>query len=759
MVPRCRAAILFAMRIASIGGGPAGLYFSILLKKAFPPVEIDIYERNRPDDTFGWGVVFSDETLGNFEKADPESYRAITGAFRYWGEIDTYIGDACVRSTGHGFCGMSRKRLLQLLQARATELGVRMHFQSEILDEREVGPADLVLACDGVNSSLRKRHEQHFRPAIRLGTCRFAWLGTTKEFEAFTFLFRENEHGLWQIHAYPFEKGLSTFIVECHEDVWKRAGFERASEAETCEYFQKLFADVLDGHPILSNRSVWRVFPEVRCERWSHGNVVLMGDSAHTAHFSIGSGTKLAMEDAIALCEAFRAHGLGDVPKVLAAYERARRVEVSKLQRVARTSQQWFEECARYVKQDPVQFTFNLMTRSRRITWDNLAVRDAQLIERTRVEFARRTGVRIEAGARAPEPMFTPFQLRELRLRNRVVVSPMCQYTAVDGVPNDWHLVHLGSRAVGGAGLVIAEMTNVSPEGRITLGCAGLWNDAQESAWRRVVEFVHTHSAARVGIQIAHAGRKASCSVPWEGDAPLADARAWTALGPSADPFGPNWPAPKAMERADMERVRDLFVASVQRADRAGFDLVELHMAHGYLLSSFLSPLSNRRADEYGGALENRLRFPLEVALAARKAWPAHKPLAVRLSATDWLDEQGGFTLAEAVVVARELKRIGVDLIDVSSAGNTPLSRPEYGRMYQLGLADTLRHEAEIPVMSVGGFQNADHANSAIAAGRADLVAIARAHLADPYLTLHAAEKYGYDDPHWPLQYLAAKPR
>ncbi|MFM7296044.1 MAG: FAD-dependent monooxygenase, partial [Planctomycetota bacterium] len=429
---------------------------------------------------------------------------------------------------------------------------------------------DLVLACDGVNSSLRKRHEQHFRPAIRLGTCRFAWLGTTKEFEAFTFLFRENEHGLWQIHAYPFEKGLSTFIVECHEDVWKRAGFERASEAETCAYFQKLFADVLDGHPILSNRSVWRVFPEVRCERWSHGNVVLMGDSAHTAHFSIGSGTKLAMEDAIALCEAFRAHGLGDVPKVLAAYERSRRVEVSKLQRVARTSQQWFEECARYVKQDPVQFTFNLMTRSRRITWDNLAVRDAQLIERTRVEFARRTGVRIEAGARPPEPMFTPFQLRELRLRNRVVVSPMCQYTAVDGVPNDWHLVHLGSRAVGGAGLVIAEMTNVSPEGRITLGCAGLWNDAQESAWRRVVEFVHTHSAARVGIQIAHAGRKASCSVPWEGDAPLADARAWTALGPSADPFGPNWPAPKAMERADMERVRDLFVASVQRADRAG---------------------------------------------------------------------------------------------------------------------------------------------------------------------------------------------
>ena len=747
------------MRIASIGGGPAGLYFSILLKKTFPEVELDIYERNRADDTFGWGVVFSDETLGNFEKADPESYRAITSEFRYWGEIDTYIGADCVRSSGHGFCGMSRKKLLQLLQRRASELGVRMHFQKEILDEREVGPADLVLACDGVNSLLRKRHEAHFRPTIRLGKCRFAWLGTTKEFEAFTFIFRENEHGLWQIHAYPFEKGLSTFIVECHEDVWKRAGFEHQSEAETCAYFQKLFADVLDGHPILSNRSVWRVFPEVRCERWSHGNVVLMGDSAHTAHFSIGSGTKLAMEDAIALWDAFKAHGTGDVPKVLAAYEAARRVDVSKLQRVARTSQDWFEQCARYVRQDPVQFTFNLMTRSRRITWDNLAVRDPKLIVRTREEFAKQAGVAVPSGARAPEPMFTPLKLRELRLRNRVAVSPMCQYTAVDGVPNDWHLVHLGSRAVGGAGLVLAEMTNVSPEGRITLGCAGLWNDAQESAWRRVVEFVHTHSSARIGIQIAHAGRKASCSLPWEGDAPLADARAWTALGPSADPFAPHWPTPKAMTRADMARVRDAFVASVQRADRAGFDIVELHMAHGYLLSSFLSPLSNRRRDDYGGSLENRMRYPLEVVEAVRRVWPGHKPLAVRISATDWLDEQGGFTLAEAIVVARELKSRGVDLIDVSSAGNTPLSRPEYGRMYQLGLADAIRHEVGIPVMSVGGFQSADHANSAIAAGRADLVAIARAHLADPYLSLHAAAHYGYDDPDWPLQYLAAKPR
>ncbi|NUP95592.1 MAG: FAD-dependent monooxygenase [Planctomycetaceae bacterium] len=747
------------MRIACIGGGPAGLYFSILLKKSFPAVEVDIYERNKADDTFGWGVVFSDETLGNFEKADPESYAAITSEFRYWGDIDTQIGGQWVRSTGHGFCGMSRKRLLQILQKRASDLGARLHFQKEILDEREVGPADLILACDGVNSLIRKRHEQHFRPQIRWGKCRFAWLGTTKELSAFTFLFRENQHGLWQIHAYPFEKGLSTFIVECHEDVWKRAGFEHATEEQTCAYFRELFADVLDGHPLLANRSLWRIFPEIRCENWSHGNVVLMGDAVHTAHFSIGSGTKLAMEDAIALHEAFRAHGLASVPKVLAAYESSRRIDVAKLQRVARTSQQWFEECARYIRQDPVEFTFNLMTRSRRITWDNLAVRDPALIDRTREEFARKAGVRVAEGARAPEPMFTPFQLRDLRLRNRVVVSPMCQYTAVHGVPNDWHLVHLGSRAVGGAGLVIAEMTNVSPEGRITHGCAGLWNDPQEQAWRRIVEFVHTHTAARIGIQIAHAGRKGSCLAPWSGDAPLDDARAWPTLGPSADPFGPKWPAPKAMDRSDMERVRDAFADSLRRADRAGFDLAELHMAHGYLLSSFLSPLSNRRTDDYGGSLANRMRFPLEVAEHARKAWPSHKPLAVRLSATDWLDDEGGFTLAEAVVVARELKARGIDLIDVSSAGNTPLSRPEYGRMYQLGLADTIRHEVGIPVLSVGGFLSPDHANSAIAAGRADLVAIARAHLSDPYLTLHAGSKYGFDDPDWPVQYLAAKPR
>jgi anthraniloyl-CoA monooxygenase len=747
------------MRIASIGGGPAGLYFSLLMKKAFPKVDIDIYERNQAGDTFGWGVVFSDETLGNFERSDAQTYAEIRRNFAYWGDIDTYVGGTCVRSSGHGFCGMARKTLLSIFHERCRELGVRLHFGEEVNDETTLGPAQLILAADGVNSVLRTRHAQHFKPVLRWGKCRFAWLGTTKPLSAFTFIFRENEHGLWQIHAYPFQSDLSTFIVECHEDVWRRSGLDKADEAQTLRYFEALFADYLQGHPLLANRSVWRVFPEVKCERWSHGNLVLMGDSAHTAHFSIGSGTKLAMEDAIALCAAFREHGLEDVPRVLEAYESSRRIEVAKLQRVARTSQDWFEQTARYMKQPPLQFTFNLMTRSRRITWDNLALRDPKLIGDVRTWFAQAADAPVRAGKPAPAPMFTPLQLRGLRLRNRVVVSSMCQYSAVDGAPNDWHLVHLGSRAVGGAALVMTEMTDVTPDGRITLGCAGLWSDEQERAWRRVVDFVHTHSQAAIGMQLAHAGRKGSCNLPWEGDDPLRDARAWTTLAPSPDPFNTGWPAPKAMTRVDMDDVRDAFVAAAKRCERAGFDLVELHLAHGYLLSSFLSPLSNSRTDEYGGSLDNRMRFPLEVFAAVRAAWPAHKPLAARISASDWLDDEGGFTLDEAVDVSKALERAGCDLIDVSSGGNSPRSKPEYGRMYQVGFAERIRFEVDVPVMTVGGVMSPDHVNSVVAAGRADLCAIARAHLTDPYLTLRGATQYGFDEPAWPLQYLPAKPR
>ncbi len=747
------------MRIAVLGGGPAGLYFSILMKKAHPRALITVHERNRADDTFGWGVVFSDETLGNFETADPESYREIRKNFAYWSDIETWFADTCVRSTGHGFCGLARKKLLEILHARCRELGVTLSFQHEITERSQLGDVDLILAADGINSTLRAQFAQHFEPTLDWRKCKFCWLGTTKPLAAFTFLFRENEHGLFQVHAYPFEKGLSTFIVECHDDTWKRAGLDRASEADTVAYCQKLFADHLEGHALLTNRSQWRSFPTVRNARWHYENIVLVGDAAHTAHFSIGSGTKLAMEDSIALANAFQEHGTSDVPRVLAAYEESRRLDVLKTQKAAQTSLEWFENSRRYLSQHPLQFTFNLMTRSKRITYDNLAKRDPALVKRVTEWFADANGLPRGRDGSAPPPMFAPLTLRKLTLANRVVVSPMCQYSAEDGTPGDWHLVHLGSRAIGGAGLVIAEMTNVSAEGRITHSCTGIYTDAHAAAWKRIVDFVHENSQAKIGLQLGHAGRKASCHLPWEGDSPLRDATAWTAIGPSADPFGPGWPTPRAMNRSDMDRVREEYVQAARRSERAGFDLIEIHMAHGYLLSSFLSPLSNSRTDEYGGSLANRMRFPLEVFDAVRAAWPEHRPIAVRISATDWLDDQGGLTLDESVVIARTLKEHGCDLIDVSSAGNTPLSHPEYGRMYQVPFAERIRAEAGVPVLAVGAIQGPDHVNTVLAAGRADLCALARPHLAQPYLTLDAAAAYGFVEQRWPKQYLAAKPR
>ncbi len=747
------------MRIACLGGGPAGLYFAILMKKQLPSAEITVYERNQADDTFGWGVVFSDETLGKFEEADPESFALIRQSFAYWSDIETYFGDTCVRSTGHGFCGLARKRLLQIFHARCRELGVALKFQTELTDDAQLAGFDLILAADGINSIVRKKHAQHFQPSFDWRTARFCWLGTTKPLRAFTFIFRENEHGLFQIHAYPFEDQLSTFIVETHEDTWKRAGLDQASEAQTIAYCEKLFADHLDGHRLLANRSIWRAFPTIRCERWHHENIVLVGDAVHTAHFSIGSGTKLAMEDSIALAAEFAARGTRDVPAVLAAYEAARKLDVLKTQRAAQTSLEWFENSRRYLKQHPLAFTFNLMTRSKRITYDNLRKRDPELVRRVTEQYGAEHGVRRSADGTMPPPMFAPLKLRELTLENRIVVSPMCQYSAHDGVPNDWHLVHLGSRAVGGAGLVIAEMTNVSAQGRISLGCTGIWNEEQSHAWKRVVDFVHASSRSKIGLQLGHAGRKASCNLPWEGDDPLRDSRAWTAIGPSAEPFDRGWPAPREMDRADMQRVLEEYVRATSLADAAGFDLVELHMAHGYLLSSFLSPLSNRRTDAYGGTLERRMRFPLEVFDAVRARWPARKPLFVRISATDWLDDQGGQTASESVELARQLKRHGCDLLDVSTAGNSPRSKPDYGRMYQVPFAERIRYEAEIPVMAVGAIQGADHANTVLAAGRADLCALARPHLFDPYLTLHAAAAYGHHELSWPKPYLAVQPK
>ena len=756
------------MRIVSIGGGPAGLYFTLLIKKAFPEVEAAVYERNRPEDTFGWGVVFSDETLGAFEEADPESFAQITSKFRYWRDIETFYAGAKTVSTGHGFCALSRRELLQILHARCEAVGVELHFEHEVASLEDCKNADLILGADGVNSWLRGELAEHFKPELDWRHCRFTWLGTDKPLDAFTFIFEPTEHGLFQVHAYPFTDGLGTFIVECRDDVWRRAGLEGASEEETIRFCQELFADFLGPHRLLGNRSIWRQFPTVRCQTWRHENVVLLGDAAHTAHFSIGSGTKLAMEDAIALADEFIKHGTDDVPKVLEEYEENRWVDVLKLQKAAQTSLEWFENSARYMEQTPERLAFNLMTRSKRITWDNLALRDPQLIDDVARDFREQNKEHLTSSAgtgdeatRVP-PIFFPYQLTgqsgDLRLENRIVVSPMCQYSAEDGVVSDWHLVHYGSRAIGGAGLIITEMTDVSAEGRISLGCAGLWNDEHEAAWARIVDFVHERSDAKIGLQLAHAGRKASMHHPWNADdRPLTDDEGgWQSLAPSAEPFHEGWPAPKEMDRDDLERVKMSFVEAARRAERAGFDLVELHMAHGYLLSSFLSPLSNHRRDEYGGSLENRMRYPLEVYEAVREVWS--KPLLVRVSASDWLGERGQ-TIDDTVELARRLKALGCPLIDVSSAGNSPESEVLYGRMYQVPFAEQIRYEAEMPVMAVGAILGADHANTVLAAGRADLVAMARPHLRNPYLTLHAHEHYEQWQAPWPGQYVRGAPQ
>jgi anthraniloyl-CoA monooxygenase len=749
------------MNVVSIGGGPAGLYFAILMKKAHPESSIRVLERNRPEDTFGFGVVFSDETLANFEAADAESYRRLTAGFRTWRDIHTYYRGECTVSRGHGFAAMSRQRLLLLLQERCRELGVEIEFEREVRSLAELSGADLVIGADGVNSFVRRELAERFRPTIEEGACRFCWLGTDKPLEAFTFIFEQTEHGLFQVHAYPYDEARGTWIVECREEAWRRAGLADSSEEETVAFCEELFADHLGGHRLFANRSIWRRFPTVRCETWVADRVVLLGDAAHTAHFSIGSGTKLAMEDAMALAAAFEAKGLADVTGALAAYEDERWVDVLKVQKAARTSLHWFENSERYFDQEPLQFTFNLMTRSKRITYDNLKRRDPELIERLDVWFRKHVGETPPAGTEAVPPAFVPFHLRDMRLQNRIVVSPMCQYSAQGGAPNDWHLVHLGSRAIGGAGLVMTEMTDVLPEGRITPGCAGMYAPEHVDAWRRIVDFVHQHSEARIGLQLAHAGRKSSLRRTFDGpDVPLPlEEGGWQPLAPSPLPFEPGWPMPRAMDRRDMERVRDAFAAATRRAVDAGFDLVEVHMAHGYLLSSFLTPLANLREDEYGGSLENRMRFPLEVFEAVRHEWPADRPVAVRLTATDWMEDGSGMDVEEAVEVARRLAAAGCDLIDVSSGGNAPESKPDWGRMVHVPFAERIRYEVGVPVAVVGSLLGADHANTVIAAGRADLAVMARAHLRDPYLTLHAAETYGHFRQVWPDPYLAVRPR
>jgi anthraniloyl-CoA monooxygenase len=739
------------MKAAVVGGGPAGLFFALLLKRDDPRHDVVVYERNRPEDTFGFGVVFSDATEEALAAADPGVAAGMAERSHRWDDIEVHYKGAVLTSTGHRFSGLSRSALLGLLAERCRAEGVRLCFQREIADPAEVEGADLVFAADGVNSTVRERRREHFRPSVDVRPNKFVWLGTTKPFPAFTFYFKADESGLWRVHAYQYEPDHSTFIVETTEAAWRRAGLESATEERTIAFCERLFADELAGHRLLANRSLWRSFPTIRNERWHWKNVALGGDAAHTAHFSVGSGTKLAMEDALALVEALQRHP--SIPAALAAYEEARRPPVESLQRAAQASLQWFEDTERYMDLDPLQFAFTLITRSLRVTHENLKVRDPVFVARVDRWFAAQA----ESQARVsvprdppPPPLFTPFRLRDLVLENRVAVSPMCQYSAEDGMPNDWHLVHLGSRAMGGAGLVFAEMTNVSPEARISPGCAGLYSEAHAAAWKRIVDFVHRETRAKMAMQLGHAGRKGSTRRSWEGDAqPLPEGN-WPLLAPSPVPYFPHSQTPREMTRADMDAVREQFARSVGLALLAGFDLLEIHMAHGYLLASFISPLTNRREDEYGGTLENRMRFPLEVFRAVRDAWPSERPMSVRISAVDWVP--GGQEPEDAVQVARMLREAGCDIVDVSAGQTVPDQRPVYGRLFQTPFADRVRHEAKIATMAVGNISSYADVNTILAAGRADLCLLARAHLWDPYWTRHAAHELGFQLP-WPDPY------
>ena len=746
------------MRVACLGGGPAGLTFAIAMKLRDPAHDIVVVERNRPYDTFGWGVVLSDETLANLGAADPESADAIRRAFVYWDDIAVFHRGTVTRSSGHGFSGIGRKRLLNILQDRAQALGVKLMFETEIAGVEPYRGHDLIVAADGANSKVRGAFAHVFKPDIDVRACKYIWLGTHQKFDdAFTFVFEETDNGWIWAHAYQFDADTATFIVECSEPTWGRFGFDRMSQEETTAACERIFAKNLGGRRLMTNGrhlrgSAWLNFNRVLCERWSHENIVLMGDAAATAHFSVGSGTKLALESAIAL--AGYLHSEPNMAAAFRRYEDERRTEVLRLQSAARNSTEWFENVERYLHLDPVQFNYSLLTRSQRISHENLRQRDKGWLEGAEIWFEEAT-TRARPNAARP-PMFTPFRMRGMHLKNRVVVSPMAQYRAVDGAPGDWHFVHLAERAKGGAGLVVTEMTCVSAEGRISPGCTGMYRSEHEDAWRRIVDFVHRETEAKIALQLGHSGPKGSTQLGWEEmDAPLADGN-WEVMGPSPVPWSPRNQVPRAMSRGDMDRVREEFVRAAEMGARAGFDMLELHYAHGYLMSAFITPLTNRRNDVYGGSLENRMRFPLDVYRAVRAVWPEAKPISVRISAHDWVGDRG-MTPADAVDIARLLKREGVDIVDVSAGQTSIEARPVYGRMFQTPFSDRIRNEVGIATMAVGNITEPDHVNSILMAGRADLVCLARPHLADPYWTLHAAARLGYTGAAWPKPYLAGR--
>ncbi|GJI91799.1 bifunctional hydroxylase/oxidoreductase [Rugamonas sp. R1(2021)] len=762
------------MNIVCMGGGPAGLYFSLLMKKRNPDHQITVVERNRPYDTFGWGVVFSDQTLGNLANADEPTARAILESFNHWDDIDVFFKGEKVTSGGHGFCGIGRKHLLNILQRRCEELGVKLVFETEVTDDQEMAArygADLVIASDGLNSRTRTRYADSYQPQIEARQCRFVWLGTRKKFDAFTFAFKQTEHGWFQAHIYQYDGDTSTFIIETPETVWRAAGLEDMNPEQAIAFCERLFADQLDGHALMSNSAhlrgsaMWIKFPRIVCDKWVHWNgavpVVLMGDAAHSAHYSIGSGTKLALEDAIELARCFGEHA--DLAKVLERYQAVRAIEVVKLQSAARNSMEWFENVERYTAMEAPQFAYSMLTRSQRLSHENLRLRDPAYVagyERWFAERAREQAglppLSPAASASAAPPMFTPFKVRGVTLKNRIVVSPMAQYSAVDGTVGDYHLAHLGARAMGGAAMVFAEMTCVSADARITPACPGMYAPEHTQAWKRIVDFVHQHSDASIALQLGHAGAKGSTRAMWDGiDQPL-DKDNWPLVSASPQQYlsGVSQTA-RAMTLADMDRIEADFVRATRAADEAGFDWLELHCAHGYLLSSFISPLTNERGDEYGGSLENRCRYPLRVFAAMRAAWPQHKPMSVRISAHDWVE--GGITPDDAVRIARLFKAAGADMIDCSSGQVSKLEKPVYGRMFQTPFADRIRNEAGIGAIAVGSIFEADHANGIIAAGRADLCAVGRPHLANPAWTLAEAARIGYAAVTWPKQYLPGK--
>lgn len=732
------------MKITVIGGGPGGLYFSILTKKAMPHCEINVYERNKPDDSFGFGVVFSDETLGEFLTRDTQSYELIRSKFAYWDDIVVARDGERVSVAGNGFCGCSRKTLLQLLHQRCNEEGVNLHFEANVADSSQFKDSDVIVACDGIGSSVRTVFEEEFETKVELKKNKFVWMGSTKPLDAFTYFFRSTPKGAFVAHTYQYEEGMSTWIFECSPQTWENFGFDTYDEEDTTQKLKEIFKEELDGHGLITNKSQWRQFPHVTNGKWHKDNIVLLGDAKATAHYSIGSGTKLAMECAIALSDAIVAN-----PKNIAVafenYEKARRNRVEMIQYAANVSLDWFENMDRHMQHPFYQLSFGCMTRSKKVTFENLNIRDTSYPAKVLKEFNE-----LNAEKENTPAAFTHFKLRDLVLSNRIVMSAMGQYSAENGLVNDWHLMHYGNRAIGGVGLIIAEMTAVSETGRITLGCTGIYNDNQTVAWQKITQFIHTHSNAKIGIQLGHSGRKGATKKPWETE-DLQDK--WDLLSASPIAFNETAPVPKEMTLEDMNTITNQFVQATKNADMAGFDLIELQAHHGFLLASFLSPLTNMRKDEFGGSIENRLKFPMRVFKAMRNVFPKEKPMSVRISATDWAEN--GITEEDVFVIATAFKEAGANIINVSTGNTVAHQKPQTGRMWQTPFSDAVRNTVHVPTITAGYIQDIDQINTIILNGRADLVALGRPLLLDPNFVRNAQAYEDYRTEDIPKQYRA----